>query len=71
MRRRRPVVLSRKLLLKIFRMKRNGADALCICQALDCPYEQVLRTLHPHLNRGEQVVVPADQKRNPFPRQVA
>ncbi len=32
--------------------------ALSICMALDCPYDQILRVLHPQLNLGEKVPTP-------------
>jgi hypothetical protein len=70
--RRKPIILTRRVLHQIWRMKRNGGTALSISGSLDAPYDQILRVLHPHLNFSEKIVVPsATAKRNPFPRQVA
>lgn len=72
MKRRRPIIVTRRVLHEIWRRKKCGGTALSICMALDCPYSQILKILHPHLNLGEKVIIPpADKKRNPFPRQVA
>jgi hypothetical protein len=70
--RRKPIVLTSRVLHQVWRMKKNGGTALSISGSLNAPYDQILRVLHPHLNFGQKVEVPpANQKRNPFPRQVA
>ena len=47
--RRKPIIVTRRVLHQIWRRKKCGGTALSICMALDCPYSQILDALHPKL----------------------
>jgi hypothetical protein len=56
--RRKPIVLTSRILLQIYRAKRNGCTALGICQQLNAPYLQIFNGLHPKLNLCQKVAGP-------------
>jgi hypothetical protein len=49
MSRRRPILLTRKILLEVYRRKKCGGTPLSISAALDMPYSQVLDALNPNV----------------------